>query len=90
MTDALGTLYRVRSHAQKASAAAPAGSAVQLLADNILAEVLPFTSPTGGQVRAANTMHLYASTYCQHGLHSDCRQNCKICESPCLCPHHNR
>lgn len=34
------------------------------------------------------TTHLYVSTYCQHGLHDDCRLTCKICESGCLCPCH--
>ena len=90
MTDALTTLYRIRSQAQRASASAPAGSLIQLFADTVLAEVMPFTQPTGGEVRSLTTLHLYASTYCQHGLHGECRKSCKICDSPCLCPHHHR
>jgi hypothetical protein len=30
----------------------------------------------------------YTSTYCIHGLHGHCRQECKICESACLCDCH--
>lgn len=29
--------------------------------------------------------HGYLSTYCQHGLHDDCKRTCKVCGSPCLC-----
>ncbi len=32
--------------------------------------------------------HVYVSTACQHGLHDRCRQQCKFCETPCLCDCH--
>jgi hypothetical protein len=34
--------------------------------------------------------HLYVSTACQHGQHDRCRQQCKFCAAPCLCPCHKR
>lgn len=38
--------------------------------------------------------HQYWSTYCRHAktpddpLHAQCKGECKICASPCACPHH--
>lgn len=32
-----------------------------------------------------NGRHGYMSTYCQHGLHDDCKMSCKCCGSPCVC-----
>lgn len=32
--------------------------------------------------------HFYVSTACQHGLHRRCRQTCKFCHTPCICPCH--
>lgn len=32
--------------------------------------------------------HVYLSTACYHGQHTDCRQGCKICGTPCLCECH--
>ena len=32
--------------------------------------------------------HPYTSTYCLHGLHEDCRLNCKVCNAPCRCDCH--
>lgn len=29
--------------------------------------------------------HGYMSTYCQHGLHDDCKVSCKCCGAPCVC-----
>ena len=34
--------------------------------------------------------HYYVSTACQHEKHSRCRETCKYCSAPCLCPHHLR
>lgn len=30
----------------------------------------------------------YTGTYCIHGLHEQCKRECKTCGSPCLCPCH--
>jgi hypothetical protein len=40
------------------------------------------------ELRAAAGTHLYVSTACQHGKHDVCREQCKYCDSPCLCPCH--
>jgi hypothetical protein len=37
---------------------------------------------------SADVIHLYVSTACQHGVHAECRRECKFCTSPCLCPCH--
>lgn len=33
--------------------------------------------------------HIYVSTYCQHGVHKQCRLECKICQAPCRCTCHD-
>lgn len=33
-------------------------------------------------------VHLYTSTYCHHGQHSDCRLRCKVCAAQCRCRCH--
>lgn len=30
----------------------------------------------------------YLSTACHHTFHDECREVCKFCESPCVCPCH--
>ena len=37
---------------------------------------------------ATLTEHLYISTWCQHGHHTQCRLTCKLCDAACLCPCH--
>lgn len=32
--------------------------------------------------------HLYVSTGCVHNEHGSCRQTCKFCGEPCICPCH--
>lgn len=32
--------------------------------------------------------HIYLSTACHHGIHSECRQQCKFCGTTCACPCH--
>lgn len=32
--------------------------------------------------------HEYTSTACHHGLHEQCRQRCKFCDTPCRCECH--
>lgn len=34
--------------------------------------------------------HVYLSTYCLHGKHSDCRLTCKTCAAPCICACHKK
>lgn len=32
--------------------------------------------------------HAYVSTACMHGIHDQCRKECKFCKAPCGCACH--
>lgn len=42
-----------------------------------------------GEIQKAQ-WHNYISTACHHSLCDQCRLKCKFCETPCLCPCHER
>jgi hypothetical protein len=50
----------------------------------------PWTRSTGAAPppEPANTLHVYLSTACHHGKHSECRKECKFCPATCGCGCH--